>query len=251
MKGPAMLMGFEGAFEADGGGSPSPVFASARPVLAAPRESGGTYGARQAPNWPVIALIAALHAVAITGLFLFDVVPLRHARAPMLVTLVPDQIAPPLAPPPAAAMPDHAPVDAPPPPPQMAVTIANVSAAPVLAAPPPPVAVAAPDPAPPAAVTAPPAPITPPDASAATLRNSPPEYPVESRRRHEQGTVRLRVLITVEGRVKEIGVTRSSGFDRLDKAALDAVRKWHFQPGSQAGVPVEAVGTLAIPFTLT
>jgi protein TonB len=113
--------------------------------------------------------------------------------------------------------------------------------------PPPPQAVVV---APPAADPGPPAPITPPDASAASLKNPSPRYPLESRREHEEGTVRLRVVITVDGHVKDIDVARSSGFDRLDKAALDAVRRWKFQPGSQAGRPVEAMGFLNIPFKL-
>ena len=88
------------------------------------------------------------------------------------------------------------------------------------------------------------------DLDAATKAGTPPVYPMESRRRHEQGTVRLRVVIDTDGRVKEISVASSSGFERLDKAALDAVCHWRFQPQMQGGVAVEAVGTLPIPFRL-
>ena len=91
----------------------------------------------------------------------------------------------------------------------------------------------------------------PPDGFAATLGNPAPRYPIESRRQHEEGTVRLRVLISAQGLVEDVKVAKSSGFDRLDDAALDAVRKWRFRPGTQAGTPVEAAGFLSIPFKLT
>ena len=221
-----------------------------RRIRQAPHVAGGRYGETRRPNWPLIAAIIGLHLSALVLMTMFDVVPLRHARRAMEVVLVPAEIVPP---PPVATAPASErtpPPDAPPPPPQMVVTSAATPDAPVLMvpppAPPPPVlAVAAP------VATPGPAPIVPPDGSAATLRNPPPTYPMESRRRHEQGTVRLRVLISVEGQVREISIAKSSGYERLDHAALETVRKWRFQPGTQAGVPVEAYGSLAIPFTLT
>ena len=51
-----------------------------------------------------------------------------------------------------------------------------------------------------------------------------PEYPVLSRRRGEEGTVRVRVWILEEGSVGEIEVAGSSGYRRLDRAAFTAVR---------------------------
>lgn len=227
-----------------------PGFSVSAPVIPAQHASpAGGYATSRRPNWPVIGLIAALHIVALIALTTLDIVPLAKAKpAPVLVTLIPDQATPPPAPAPRAKLkPEKTPPpDAPPP---AIVTTAVLPQAPqitVTPVPPAPV-VAAPIAAPPA----PPAPIVPPDASAATLHNPPPAYPVESRRRHEEGTVRLRVVITVDGRVKDIAVARSSGFERLDRAALNAVRHWRFSPGTQAGVPVEAVGTLSIPFRLT
>ena len=118
-----------------------------------------------------------------------------------------------------------------------------------IAPPPVPVASAAPAVAAPPAPTA--APITPPSANASTLHNPAPHYPMDARRQKQEGTVRLRVVITVDGRVKDISVARSSGFASLDDAALDAVRRWKFVPGMQAGTPVEAVGFVPIPFRLT
>lgn len=82
------------------------------------------------------------------------------------------------------------------------------------------------------------------------IAGEPPRYPLESRRLKEQGTVRLRVLLGTDGRVKTIEVATSSGFERLDKAALGAVRHWRWAPIVRDGQPVEVPGFLDIPFVL-
>jgi protein TonB len=65
---------------------------------------------------------------------------------------------------------------------------------------------------------------------AAYLSNPPPVYPPASRRLEEEGKVTLRVHITVEGLADEVLLHRGSGFERLDRAALEAVRRWRFTP---------------------
>lgn len=82
------------------------------------------------------------------------------------------------------------------------------------------------------------------------LSAKPPSYPLESRRHREQGTVVLALTIGIDGKVIGIAVRQSSGFARLDDAALDAVRKWKWKPFQQNGQPVIIRGNLAIPFTL-
>jgi protein TonB len=74
------------------------------------------------------------------------------------------------------------------------------------------------------------APVVPPRADAAHLINPAPAYPAISRRLGEQGQVQLDVYILTDGSVGEIKLKRSSGFPRLDQAALDAVRHWRYQP---------------------
>lgn len=71
------------------------------------------------------------------------------------------------------------------------------------------------------------------------LRNPPPKYPPESRKLREQGVVLLKVSVTAEGRAADVKVQRSSGFPRLDTAALQAVRRWEFNPAriGLTGVP--------------
>ena len=79
----------------------------------------------------------------------------------------------------------------------------------------------------------------------------PPRYPYESRRLKEQGTVVLDVLLGPDGRVERIAVRTSSGHARLDKAALDAVRRWRWSPMLRDGQAVAVRGLVEIPFTLT
>ncbi len=68
---------------------------------------------------------------------------------------------------------------------------------------------------------------------------TPPEYPLFSRRRREEG--KLTILITIEsGRVVDAVVENGSGHARLDEAALKAVRTWRFDHAGRirARVPV-------------
>ena len=105
--------------------------------------------------------------------------------------------------------------------------------------------------APPSPAPAPePAPIVPPSFSAAYLENPPPTYPPVSRKLGEVGRVLLRVRVSIDGRAEAVELATSSGSDRLDKAALDAVRRWRFVPARQAGVPVEAWVKVPLSFNL-
>ena len=110
---------------------------------------------------------------------------------------------------------------------------------------------AAPVPAP-AAPPAPPAPprVELPSSDADYLQNPQPAYPPISRRLGEQGQVMLRVLITADGRAQEVEVRTSSGYERLDRAAQDTVRKWRFVPGKRNGVAEAMWFNVPINFVL-
>jgi protein TonB len=56
-------------------------------------------------------------------------------------------------------------------------------------------------------------------------------------RRGEQGQVVLNVLIGVDGKAQKAVVAQSSGFERLDAAALATVQRWRYVPGKRGGVP--------------
>jgi len=79
-----------------------------------------------------------------------------------------------------------------------------------------------------------------------------PEYPPSSRRAGEAGTVILEVYVLENGRVGEAKVKQSSGFPRLDEAAVREVkRSWRLVPGTENGKPVPMWGQFAVTFKLT
>lgn len=78
-----------------------------------------------------------------------------------------------------------------------------------------------------------------PRADAGHLHNRTPSYPNLSRRLREEGIVLLEILIRADGTVGEIKLKESSGFKRLDDAALKAIASWRFQPATQNGQPID------------
>jgi periplasmic protein TonB len=61
-----------------------------------------------------------------------------------------------------------------------------------------------------------------------------PIYPAQSSRAHEEGTTVVAVLIGPAGHPEQVKVLRSSGFARLDDAAVHAIRQWTFVPRKDA-----------------
>ncbi len=102
------------------------------------------------------------------------------------------------------------------------------------------------------AVAAPPAPprVELPSSSADYLNNPKPAYPPLSKRLGEQGKVVVRVLIASDGTAQQAQVHQSSGFERLDQAALSTVLKWRYVPGKRAGVPEAMWFNVPINFVL-
>lgn len=79
-----------------------------------------------------------------------------------------------------------------------------------------------------------------------------PEYPPSSRRAGEAGTVVLEVYVLENGRVGEAKVKDSSGYPKLDEAALREVkRSWRLVPGTENGKAVPMWGQFAVTFKLT
>ena len=103
--------------------------------------------------------------------------------------------------------------------------------------------------APPAPEATPPK-VTPPRSDAAYLQNPQPRYPMSARRRGEQGTVVLKVLVTAEGLAGSVSVQASSGYSALDQAALEAVKSWKFVPARQGSQAVEGWHLVPIVFKL-
>lgn len=79
---------------------------------------------------------------------------------------------------------------------------------------------------------------------------TPPPYPPLSLRLGETGKVVLRVELDEAGRVSTAQVITSSGFKRLDTAAIAAVKTWRCQPAQSDGQSVRSVALQPFNFTL-
>lgn len=81
------------------------------------------------------------------------------------------------------------------------------------------------------------------------VRAPAPVYPAESRRKRERGTCVLRVMVDSNGRPAQIQVERSSGYERLDSAAREAVENALFHPYEVNGIAQPAQVLIPIEFT--
>ena len=216
------------------------------------RSGGSSDDLSLAQRRVIVAGILALHVAGVWGLLQVSAVreAVLHA-APMFVDLIAQPARPtPVAPPPPQAQPLATP------PPQAPVIATAPSAEPtafVVPTPPP-------EPAPPApqipmlvvAAPAPPAPPSPPKTipASAVQYLEPPVlvYPRMSERNGERGRVMVRVYIDTAGLPQLVQVGMSSGFVRLDEAALAAVRKARFKPYTENGQPAEGWTTVSAIF---
>ncbi|MFM1925658.1 MAG: hypothetical protein RIT44_1464 [Pseudomonadota bacterium] len=71
-----------------------------------------------------------------------------------------------------------------------------------------------------------------------------PEYPSASRRMEEEGTVALRFLVGIDGKIVQSEIEKSSGFKRLDEAARTGLSKCQFKPATVDGKPEQAWTTI-------
>ena len=215
--------------------------------------AGPRYGERRSINLPAVLLIILVH-----GILIFVLMQARqHAQRVRETRLSVVNLMPPPPPPPPAD-------DTPPPPPSAPQVVAPPPLVHVLT---PPVPIATtPEPTPvrapvapvigPATATvvssAPAAPSTVQGGDLATqmVSGKPPRYPIESRRKREQGTVLLALTLGIDGAVESLTIAQSSGFSRLDAAARDAVRTWRWKPTIRDGQPVKVKGVVEIPFVL-
>jgi TonB family protein len=74
-----------------------------------------------------------------------------------------------------------------------------------------------------------------------------PAYPADAMRDNVEGTVTLYAVIHANGSVSNIKVLNSVD-PRLDEAAVKALSRWQFRPGTKAGDPVELEAVVMIPF---
>lgn len=84
------------------------------------------------------------------------------------------------------------------------------------------------------------------DSEPVPIHRPPPRYPSRALRRGASGEVVVRALVGVDGQPRQVEIARSSSHRALDQAAVQAVRRWRFQPAMRDGQPVAQ--TVHIPF---
>jgi protein TonB len=89
-----------------------------------------------------------------------------------------------------------------------------------------------------------------PDFKADYLNNPRPPYPMVARRMGYSGKVILDVEVLAEGRAGDVKLQKSSGFEILDKAALQTVKTWRFIPAKHFGQAVTQRFLVPINFSL-
>jgi protein TonB len=220
-------------------------------VAAAPaagHRPAGRYGASRRINTPAVIITVLFHALLLGALL--HIHQERVERKERRLTTV--NLQPPPAPPPPPETRPQPPAKAAIAAPAPRIEVPRPAPLVATAPEPTPVAVSVPAVAPPA----PPVPLAVPsvmkakDLGTRMISAVPPRYPTESRRQREQGTVVLELTLDADGRVAHIAVARSSGFSRLDEAALRAVRKWRWAPTMRDGQAVMVQGLVEIPFVL-
>jgi len=87
--------------------------------------------------------------------------------------------------------------------------------------------------------------------NARLLKKSEPPYPSFSRLSGEEGTVFVKVSISPYGVVGDALVEKSSGFPRLDEAALKAVRAWRFAPAMQGKLAIAEWVVVPVKYVLS
>ena len=92
---------------------------------------------------------------------------------------------------------------------------------------------------------------SPPRFDAVYLNNPAPHYPTLAKRLGEQGKVMLRVLVNAAGQPQLIELQTSSGSERLDIAAIEAVKRWQFIPAREGNAAVDGVAIVPIHFQLS
>ncbi|WP_295640690.1 energy transducer TonB [uncultured Methylibium sp.] len=216
---------------------PRSALVAAPPPLPVGRSDGLSPAARRG----AVAGVVAAHLVGAWGLLQIEAV--RQAVGEVAPLMV-DLIAPPAPPvPPVPPPPPPAPPQLKKPPPVALVTAAPSPAPVIFEAPPPPVEPPAPIVAiePPPAPPAPPAPAPQPKTVAITQVTylTPPvlTYPATSKRFGESGDAQVRILVDAEGMPRQMQMIKSTGFQRLDDAALATVRATRFKPYTENGVP--------------
>ena len=83
------------------------------------------------------------------------------------------------------------------------------------------------------------------------LRSVPPEYPYGAKRNHIEGKVVVQMLVTSKGQPVNLTIHSSTPAGVFDKTALNAAKRWKFQPGTYKGQAVDTWVLLPFNFELS
>jgi protein TonB len=85
--------------------------------------------------------------------------------------------------------------------------------------------------------------------SPSVIREWKPEYTADAMQARLQGAVTLEVVVLANGTVGRVTVIKSL-HPGLDQKAIEAAKKWLFQPGRRKGEAVDVIVTLILEFRL-
>lgn len=223
---------------------------------------GGGHAMRNGPHTPRISptalgVVVLVHIGALYALQSLGLIEIPTPPTPLMVELIEDKVEPPKAP----VLKPPKPVVTPKPQKAAAPTPQPRQETPVLAtespAPAPAFEVAKVEkvekPVPVAPVkAAAPAPVeqSAPIFNADYLHNPKPDYPELSKALREEGKVVLRVRVEANGQPSSVEVHKSSGFARLDREAVKAVKRWKFTPAKLGNEAVAATVDIPLDFNL-
>lgn len=199
-----------------------------------------------APRWPGLVFVVLLHAAALYGLWQHRLLPSPVEVTALFVNFIappaPQKVEQPKLPPPPRPRPIEKPQ-----PQQLTATTPVVAVTDYIAPPPPkqePV-IEAPR------MSLPVGPVVlGSELSVACPDRAPPLYPTTSRRLGETGVVVLRVELDEQGFVASARIDATSSYERLDQAALTAVKTWRCNPPRRDGQPVRAIARQPFHFVL-
>lgn len=85
---------------------------------------------------------------------------------------------------------------------------------------------------------------------AVLVKSIPPQYPNAALRRRQEGWVQVEFTVTSDGSVANARVLDADPPRTFDRAALDAVQRWNFNPAMRNGAAVEATVRRRIEFKM-
>lgn len=81
-------------------------------------------------------------------------------------------------------------------------------------------------------------------------RDFQPVYPTAERRAGNEGVVTLKVLIGVDGRVRQVQQMAAASDEFWRVTERQALGRWRFKPATRDGIPVESWRTMTVRFKL-